>query len=197
MSRLRNSIQDLHDRAQDMKPLDAILSRTITEAEYVAVLGRLYGFTAPLEALLDSSLRELDFSRPYAELMRAPDLANDLEYFGITGSKLNDLPRIQLPGTLELPAALGMLYFMEGSRLGGIIIARNLEDCLGLGPDCGAAYFSSYGQDPHILKDELDSLLISWVSMTGEDDAVIAGTRDGFTALIAWMDAMEHSAGRL
>ncbi|TVM19708.1 hypothetical protein DPQ33_00270 [Oceanidesulfovibrio indonesiensis] len=193
MSRLRDSIQDLHDQAQDTAPLDAILSRSITQPEYTAVLGRLYGFTVPLETLLDRSLRGFELNHPYSDLMRAPDLYKDLIYFGVTGNELRNMPQARLPSTLELPAALGMLYLMEGSRLGGIIIARNLEDCLGLGPDCGTAYFSSYGKDPHALKDDFDRQLVSWVAMTREDDAVINGARDGFAALIAWMNAMERS----
>ncbi|MFW5734097.1 MAG: hypothetical protein ACOCWR_03460 [Oceanidesulfovibrio sp.] len=47
--RLRGSIQDLHEQAQDTRPLDATIGRTITEEQYVAVLARLYGFMAPLD----------------------------------------------------------------------------------------------------------------------------------------------------
>jgi len=41
--------------------------------------------------------------------------------------------------------ALGMLYVMEGSTLGGQVIARSLSRSLGLTETHGAAYFHSYG----------------------------------------------------
>ncbi len=45
------------------------------------------------------------------------------------------------------PAAFGCLYVLEGSTLGGQMIARQIQKVLGLGPENGCAFFSSYGSN--------------------------------------------------
>jgi heme oxygenase len=49
---------------------------------------------------------------------------------------------IELPG---LAAVFGSLYVLEGSALGGQVIARSARTSLGLHPDNGAAYFNGLG----------------------------------------------------
>lgn len=74
---------------------------------------------------------------------RRPALAADRDFFGLDAT--------QLPGTAPLPdminadAALGSLYVMEGSTLGGQVIARHLESHLGLRDGRGYRYFLGYG----------------------------------------------------
>ena len=52
------------------------------------------------------------------------------------------------PSTAEFEAAfLGALYVLEGSTLGGRLIARHAESALGLTPGLGDAYFRGHGDE--------------------------------------------------
>ncbi|QJT08937.1 biliverdin-producing heme oxygenase [Oceanidesulfovibrio marinus] len=194
MSRLKDSIQDLHDAAQETRPLDAILNRSITRDEYRAVLERFYGIVIPFEAFIAANIGGFDLGQPYAEIARRPDLERDLLFFGADAEYIAALPLAEVDARPDLPTALGLLYLMEGSRLGGLVIARSLQESLHVDPCHGAAYFSSRGKDPHMLNDELRNRLESWVTRTGKGDAVISAAREGFSLMNAWMDQSQNSA---
>lgn len=194
MNRLKDSIQGLHDEAQETRPLDAILSRSITSDEYRAVLERLYGLVVPLESFIAANLDGFDLGRPYAKIERRPDLERDLMFLGADMEEIATLPLADVPAQPDLPTALGLLYLMEGSRLGGLVIARSLQECLHVSPCHGAAYFASCGKDPHMLNDEFRNRLESWVTRNGKGDAVINAARGGFAFMNAWMDQPAYGA---
>lgn len=194
MNRLKDSIQDLHEAAQETRPLDAILSRGITRDEYRAVLERFYGIVVPFEAFIAANIGGFDLGRPYAEIVRRPDLERDLLFLGADAEYIAALPLAEVDVRPDLPSALGLLYLMEGSRLGGLVIARSLQESLRVSPCHGAAYFASCGKDPHMLNDELRNRLESWVTRTGKGDAVISAAREGFSLMNAWMDQSQNSA---
>lgn len=80
---------------------------------------------------------------------RRPALAVDLHHFGlVAGVAAADGP---LPDLDDADAALGSLYVMEGSTLGGQVIARHLEDHLGLRNGKGYRYFLGYGAENGVM----------------------------------------------
>ena len=87
---------------------------------------------------------EIDFAqRQRAHLLRA-----DLQALGMKDSTVASLPRCQeLPKIDDCFDGLGCLYVLEGSTLGGKLIARELERRFGLDQQSGAAFFNSYGAD--------------------------------------------------
>ena len=46
----------------------------------------------------------------------------------------------------SVSAIFGSMYVLEGSALGGQVIARSARETLGLGPENGAAYFNGHGR---------------------------------------------------
>jgi heme oxygenase len=73
---------------------------------------------------------------------RRPLLELDLEWFGV--AEKND-GRPMLPEMNSLPGLLGTMYVMEGSTLGGQLIARHVEVALHLGDGQGSSYFRGHG----------------------------------------------------
>ena len=55
------------------------------------------------------------------------------------------LPMCSAPVLRNAAEALGSLYVMEGSTLGGRVIERNVKRCLGLDAQHGCTYFAGYG----------------------------------------------------
>ncbi len=122
-----------------------LLRPSFKRDHYVALLKRFYAFHLPWELKVAAALEtELpDFFKPRRKLQ---NLEADLRYFG---SATEDLSRIakcnNLPPLNSVGSALGSVYVIEGSSLGGRILTRHFNEQLGIGPDAGCCYFSGYG----------------------------------------------------
>lgn len=110
---------------------------------YIQLLKMFWSILQPLESALAVVLEE-NLPGYYPERRRSPGLEEDLAYLGFDRRDL--LPGLRPPAIGTLPDALGALYVVEGSTLGGQIIARHLNATLGLGPDTGASFFHGYGE---------------------------------------------------
>lgn len=78
---------------------------------------------------------------------------------------------------LSLPQALGALYVLEGSTLGGRLILREVERTLGLTDQCGASFFAGNGRRTGELWRSFCEALDRF---SGETDAVVEGANDCF-----------------
>jgi heme oxygenase (biliverdin-IX-beta and delta-forming) len=74
-------------------------------------------------------------------------LAADLAALGVSMPTLEALPVCPLVPLGDDVEALGSLYVMEGSTLGGRIIRRNVERCLGDDGRASCSYFNGYGSE--------------------------------------------------
>jgi heme oxygenase len=80
----------------------------------------------------------------FEQRSRLPMLRRDLAALGLQPFAMEDpVAALALP---DMGAVFGSLYVLEGSALGGQMIARQLHLHLGLGPDNGAAYFNGWGE---------------------------------------------------
>lgn len=86
---------------------------------------------------------------PYITTAVLPDFAdrrdssyikNDIEELG---SDVNNLPPVQIPTITNTVQALGALYVLEGSIMGGPYIVQMLNK---FGIDKGVSFFSGYGE---------------------------------------------------
>lgn len=119
-AQLREATKAAH-RQLDHHPLLAVLlGPTLTLEAYGQALAALHGAHGAIESLL------ADFAPAAILPRRLPDLESDLAALGVT----------PCPLTIDVPLAgsdaekLGMLYVIEGSNLGGVVIARQLATSL-------------------------------------------------------------------
>jgi heme oxygenase (biliverdin-IX-beta and delta-forming) len=98
------------------------------------------------------------------------------------------LPRHPVLACRRAEDAWGLLYLLEGSSLGGQLIARHLAATLGLTAANGAAGMAPYGAETGTLwrsfKRELD---LAAMRPGFDPDAVIDAANAGFGRLDAWM----------
>jgi heme oxygenase len=114
----------------------------LTRKQYQHILGEFYRIYLPLEQALEAVLHR-DLPSYYPGRRRTPHLESDLAHLKINCARL---PRRQdLPSFPDLPAALGSLYVIEGSTLGGQMISRDLSERLGVVPGKGGTFFAGYG----------------------------------------------------
>ena len=148
------------------------------------VLTRMHGFWRAAETGLD---RWADRFPADAEAVawtarrRAGLFAADLGALGATGT--DDAP--ELPAVADTDAALGRLYVLEGSTLGGRFIDRHLA---GLPSLAGVRLraFSPYGEETGAMWHAFRRVTRDHVTNGGDADAVLASAAGTFRALARW-----------
>lgn len=144
---LRHATEDLH-RKLDQHPILVPLNReTVTAQRYQRALLALHAISAPVEARIDHYLKSQLLPLDYVARRRIPDLAGDLEHFGLAPPE----PAWDGPAIASIGALIGCLYVQEGSALGGRVIFRRVHKDLGISEQQGGRFFSGYGHDNRSL----------------------------------------------
>lgn len=142
---LRDALRD-HTRVQHARLEErlAIERRVRDRGAYVDLLKRFHGFYVPVEARLATFARAFQENGiDLAARLKASKLRCDLKAFGEQPFAPADSDLV--PEISTFPRAVGCLYVMEGSTLGGQIIMRHVSASLRLDAANGAAFFSGYG----------------------------------------------------
>lgn len=179
ITRLRESTAAEHRAVEGTMPL---MKPDLTREEYVACLQRLHGIVAAWDdtARQQAPPSMQDVLRPR---LRGHLLEADLDWFGSDDEKEN---RPTLPDLNDEALFLGALYVMEGSTLGGQLIARHVEETLGLEPGRGDLYFRGHGEQTGPMWREICNLLRTRVPEE-LSDRVIESARRTFRAFHSWM----------
>jgi heme oxygenase (biliverdin-IX-beta and delta-forming) len=143
-SLLQRLKQETHASHVELERRVDVMSRVQTVASYRALLEAYFGLCCPLEIEIKRSIRQIEFWLPDVQSrLRTSSLRRDLQILG------NDcpetLPLAPIPPLGSLSEQLGCLYVLEGSTLGGQIIAREIHCRLHFTPDRGCSYLASYG----------------------------------------------------
>lgn len=120
-----------------------LLERIADRGRFRRLLERFYGFHQVWEPALS---RHPDIAAFHGPRSRLPHLRRDLAAQGMTQQEIAALPLCDAATGLVRTAAsaLGSVYVLEGSTLGGQVIARRLADA-GWAPG-GLAYFEPHGR---------------------------------------------------
>lgn len=183
---LREDTRALHLQIESVTGFD---SPDLTLTRYVSLIGRLHGIVKPLEERLGASLRDEGFFGPRR---KTAHLRRDLAHFGIDADRLPVAKRLP---SVEGPAAYGAMYVLEGSTLGGAVIARLLERRLGLTPETGASYMRAYGPAVGPMWQAFRERVRA-ASAPTTDAAIVQAAAETFRRMIDWIDASAGDADR-
>lgn len=181
MDHLRDATRDLHAETEEVA--------AVTQGgrdRYLWFLARQYGFTAPLEPRIAAAPGMDAIGLDLERRRRAHLFAADLLHFGMHPGRL---PRCEaLPRVDSAARALGALYVLEGSTLGGAFLLAHLGRTLGISPGAGGSGLAPYG---HALRemwvayaDALDGFVRA--SPQAEPE-VIDAAQETFVRILAWM----------
>ena len=118
-------------------------ARVASLDSYRGLLARLRGFHAAYEPAIGRALGDDAFFGPRRRLAR---LDADLSYLGLDAAGIAALPAPPPVVLQDRAEALGALYVLEGSTLGGQVIARQIERLHGLSETGGCAYYRAHGR---------------------------------------------------
>jgi heme oxygenase len=179
--RLKAATQDEHQRLEDALDL---LSPPLDRDRFARVLGRFWGFHKVWEDALAArgDLGAVLQGRGKVDCLRA-----DLTALGLSPAAIDALPLCHdaqtLAATHEL--AMGSLYVIEGSTLGGQVISRALAGADWL-PEGGLTYFTPYGAEAGAIWRGFQTALQA-ASSPDADPAIEAGAVDTFRLLRGWL----------
>ncbi|MDO9353133.1 MAG: biliverdin-producing heme oxygenase [Solirubrobacteraceae bacterium] len=178
MESLRAATRERHTRIEARVDAENSFASIGTYREF---LTRLYGFHAPFSLKLEAR------SSAFPELLPLPPRADLLALdLLVLGTEASTLPVCtDLPTFASDAEAVGGLYVVEGSALGGAVLARLAGRKLELDQDTGTAFLSgSEGLSARW------KLLIARIDSTAEQhgaDGIIDGACRTFDAMEAWL----------
>lgn len=83
----------------------------------------------------------------------------------------------------NVPFALGYMYVIEGSTLGGRVILKHVQDKLKLDEHRGASFFAGYGAETGVKWKNFLSNLTNYAERSGNGDGIIKGAVHAFAAI--------------
>lgn len=175
-----------HRAVESAMPL---MKQDVSFEEYRWFLEKMWGFLAPIEDQL-WLIEALPEAVPdISSRWKAPLLYADLRACGLRLRDIEKLPHCkQPPPTQDLASALGYLYVVEGSTLGGQILMRQLGSRLGVTAESGAAYLSSYGTDVGRNWNRFRDSMRAAVRTEDEVDQVVSAAHETFESLLNWLE---------
>jgi heme oxygenase len=179
-TRLRDSTRAAH-RSLDHHPLLAPLVRQDLSLEHYRYLLKVMTWLhVTLRDRLTSAIEEFVPASRFIPSDRPRWLADDLSWFGMketaSPTTVTEAFRLRFDSA---EAVVGALYVLEGSTLGGQVIARQLAESIGVQPGKGASFFYGHGDDTQAHWKDFWSLADD-VCSTGSIDMVCASAVDMF-----------------
>lgn len=142
---LREATRGIHGRIDHHPVLAPLVRSDLSRSDYERIVRCLAATLLQLDPPLRAAVSSHFGPDAFQPSPRLDWLHADLRALG---TQVTD-PVLAIGRPLHQPASaaetIGMLYAMEGSTLGGRVVARQLHRHLGLTADNGAAYFAGHG----------------------------------------------------
>jgi len=186
LQNLRSRTAHQHSLLEQTKASKNLLSQQVTTADYSAYLSLLYGFVKGFEnvvfPLVDHYITDIEDRR------KTHLLVADLNMLGIDEADLAVIPEQFFEEAYQSTAtALGGMYVLEGSVLGGAFIYKHLQTTVGSEAIAGKAkYFKVYGSE---TGSRWKIFLKAFCqASSGMEEEVIESASQTFSALHNWFN---------
>jgi len=177
--RLREETKDSHNRVEEIGYGKAIMSRTLTLDNYKDLIAKQYVAHKLLEPQIHSNTElsnnhELQLSNREKISL----IIKDLEDLGVNINDIDtNIENIKLDTT---EAALGALYVIEGSTLGGDIIYKALQRNENLQNINSYNYYNCYGENTRVHWKTFSDFILTYADNKEKEDAIVKAAEDTF-----------------
>jgi heme oxygenase len=157
--------------------------------DYQRCLLDFYGIFCPLERHIATFNEWENLGLSMQRRERMPDLQQDLRLLNVAPDLWREAPAHALPALPQFPFALGALYVLEGSTLGGQIIMAALQQQLRTPTGVPGGFFAGRGDTTGPLWHQFRKVLDAYGQQFPETQAdVIEGARRTFNAIASWFN---------
>ena len=168
-----------------------------TMVDYRRWLIQFFGVYQPLEHLLSGISGWAAAGIQIDRLGHTEALVKDLKAMGCDPEDVELVSRAALPMVETISQAFGALYVVEGSKLGGRYILKDLSNRLGSDIEGMDAFFTGYGADAAVRWASFKGSLDKFSALRpAEFPEVIAGAKMTYAAIDAWMSPLADRRAR-
>ena len=177
LQRLRSETAPQHQQLEQ-NPLSAALMRPdVRKDDYAAYLSYMYRVIEYCEQTVFPAIKDIADTSGRHKL---PALAADLAFLGKTPHS-EDF--VITPGPLSAAQAMGYMYVIEGSTLGGRVILKHISKTIPVNATAGAAYFHGYEDETGSRWKNFLQELTDFTVNNRCEEAVITAATHAFTAI--------------
>lgn len=178
LARLKQRTAHQHQRTEDGVDL---MRDDFSLEDYRKLLISFYAFYEPFELRMKQSLAAHHVDFDYEERLNAPRLRADLRSLGMTDAEIAAIENCDdLPALDSQEKIFGALYVVEGSTLGGQMIARHLKEKFGLEETNGGAFFSGYGKSTGKMWNAFRETITDFAETTDNHEEIIKSANATF-----------------
>jgi heme oxygenase len=182
LSALKQTTWPLHQRLE--KRMD-LFDPGFSRADYIRLLEAFWGYYRPIEPRLADNIELCARLPDIRRRAKLPWLEKDLSALGIASGLREQLPVCDdLPPCDSLAEALGCLYVLEGSSLGGQVIGRHFQRTLALDADHGLAFFTGHGEGARAMWQTFGECL---AAAGADETTLIHAAGETFLSLERWL----------
>ncbi|MGZ5049568.1 MAG: biliverdin-producing heme oxygenase [Methylobacter sp.] len=170
---LKEQTSTVHQAMHQHPMMSTLLSTSCRLPDYQVLLLAYHELYCILEHKLCKAASQLNLDFDYYTRLKSPWLDQDLNYFGLSplARTIGDLGSMAIT---DIPTLIGVLYVVEGSTLGGQVIAKQLQDSLDITADRGGRFFFGYGADTAVMWQTFRRFAESVVEIEAEATVVAA-----------------------
>jgi len=185
MAYLRSATREEHESVEKRVDIESCSDDPVY---YRLILQRFLGFFQPVERALLELDGLADCLPDLTSRLRTGLLTYDLQVLGLSTQNVLDLPRCsQRPEIRSIGQAMGCLYVLEGSTLGGQMIVRRIYD-RGLINRQACHFFFSHGRDIGRMWRDFSQAAERYATAHPEEmETITASAKETFRKLEAWL----------
>lgn len=187
---LQAATAEVHERLHHVPVFASLAAGRLDRSGYARLLARLHGFHLPMEAAIAGGLEADPIGGGLKGWRRAHLLRSDLIYLGLDDAAIDRLPRAVVPSDGVSPAtAMGFLYVVEGSTLGGRQLARALDGLLPGGTTDGRSFLVAGADRNHIRWRDVCATVEAFGASKHGRAEMAAAAADAFRRFELWFEA--------
>ncbi len=180
LEQLKSETAELHRSTEQYSYGDLIMSGRLSRAQYADLIDKNRAIHRHFEPAL-SSIEGLDglFGHQLDRRMKLNALERDAEKLSISKSQ-RPVPAFR-PN--DLHEALGAMYVLEGSSLGGAVIARALSKIPAIAETDAFDFYTFYGSELGAMWTSFGQIVVKFVEEHGHAELLVESAKKTFESV--------------
>lgn len=187
---LQAATAEVHERLHHLPAFASLAAGMLDRRGYARLLARLHGFHRPIEAAIARGLEADPLGGGLAGWRRVHLLRSDLIHLGLDDAAIDRLPSAAIPSDrVSRAMAMGFLYVVEGSALGGRQLARNLDYLLPTEAKDGRSFLLAGTDRNHVRWRDVCAAIETCGTDKHARVQIVAAAVDAFSSFERWFES--------